>query len=95
MNSAFTSPPTIINIPISNQHLVRNNQDNNFNNYRLTNISSVTVNHNAVEDNDLVTTWLCRNLYMRIMNDHEEMSGLAFYDENDDLVKNNHNKRFQ
>ena len=30
LNSAFTISPTIVNIPISNQHLVRNNQDNDF-----------------------------------------------------------------
>ena len=47
LNSAFTSPPAIINIPISNQNLVRNNQDNDFNNYKLTNILSVSVNHEA------------------------------------------------
>ena len=56
LNSAFTSPETIFNIPINNQHLVRNNQDNDFNNYKLTNILSVSVNtSSSIEDNDLVT----------------------------------------
>ena len=32
---------------------MRNNQDNDFNNYKLTNISSVSVTHEATEDNDL------------------------------------------
>ena len=64
LNSAFTSPETIINIPINNQHLVRNNQDNDFNNYKLTNISSVSVTHDAVEDNDLSYSWICK-IYMQ------------------------------
>ena len=55
LNSSFTSPETIINIPINNQHLVRNNQDYDFNNYKLSNILSISVNNQPIEDNDLVT----------------------------------------
>ena len=89
LNSAFTSPETIINIPINNQHLVRNNQDNDFNNYKLTNISSVNVNHDAVEDNDLVTLGYVKSLHEDNENQNRRDLGLNFYDENDNLVKNN------
>ena len=64
LNSAFTSPPTILNIPISNQHLVRNNQDNDFNNYKLSNILSVSVNNQPIEDNDLVTKFYVDSLHI-------------------------------
>ena len=88
LNSSFTSPPSIINIPISNQHLVRNNQDNDFNNYKLSNILSVSVNNQPIEDNDLVT-----KLYVDSLHDDNERNrrdvGLSFYDENSELVKNN------
>ena len=86
--SAFTSPPTIINIPISNQNLVRNNQDNVFNNYKLTNISSVSVNHEAQEDNDLVTLGYVKSLHEDNERSRRDL-GLQFYDENNHLVKNN------
>ena len=88
LNSAFTSPPTIVNIPISNQHLVRNNQDNDFNNYKLSNILSISVNNEPIEDNDLVTKFYVDSLH----NDNERNRrdvGLSFYDENSELVKNN------
>ena len=60
LNSAFTSPETILNMPISNHHLVRNNQDNDFNNYKLSNILSISVKNQPIEDHDLVTKLLCR-----------------------------------
>ena len=63
LNSAFTSPKTILNIPISNQHLVRNNQDNDFNNYKLSNILSISVNNQPIEDNDLVTKFYVDSLH--------------------------------
>ena len=91
LNSAFTSPPTVINIPINNQHLVRNNQDNYFNNYRLTNISSVSVTHDAVEDNDLVTLGYVKSLHEDNERNRRDL-GLQFYD---NLVKNNQTNDFK
>ena len=34
---------------------VRNNQDNDFNNYNLTNINSITLNTQVVNDNQVIT----------------------------------------
>ena len=93
LNSAFTSPDTIIHIPIKNQHLVRNNQDNNFNNYKLTNISSVSVTHEAIEDENLVTLGYVKSLHEDNERNRRDI-GLSFYDENSELVKNNQNNDF-
>ena len=72
-------PPTIVNIPISNQHLVRNNQDNDFNNYKLSNILSVSVNNQPIEDNDLLTKFYADSLdYMKITKEHRRDLGLEF-----------------
>ena len=35
--------------------LVRNNKDNDFNKYNLTNIKSITLNTQAVDDNQVIT----------------------------------------
>ena len=93
LNSAFTSPQTKINIPINNQHLVRNNQDNDFNNYRLTYMSSVSVTHDAVEDQDLVTLGYVKSLHENNEQNRRDI-GLNFYDEKDNLVKNNQTNDF-
>ena len=39
----------------SESTLVRNNQDNDFNNHNLTNINSITLNNQAVDDNQVST----------------------------------------
>ena len=88
LNSAYTSPETVFNIPINNQHLVRNNQDNDFNNYKLTNILSVSVTHEAQEDNDLVTLGYVKSLHEDNERSRRDI-GLNFYNESSELVKNN------
>ena len=40
---------------IDESSLVRNNQDNDFNIHNLTNISSITLNTQAVDDNHVIT----------------------------------------
>ena len=68
--------------------LVRNNQDNDFNNYNLTNIDSITLNTQAVNDNQVIT-----KAYVDQFHHENERSrrdvGLDFYNESNDLVKNN------
>ena len=92
-NSAYTSPRSIINIPISDQRLVRNNEDNNFNNFKLPNISSVSVNHQATEDKDLVTKAYVDSFYQENEQNRRDV-GLDFFDESSDLVKNNQFNNF-
>ena len=40
---------------IDEPSLVRNNHDNDFNSYNLTNINSITLNTHAVNDNEVIT----------------------------------------
>ena len=75
---------------IDEPSLVRNNKDNDFGNYNLTNISSITLNTQAVNDNQLIT-----KAYVDQFHQGNERSrrGLVidFYIESDDIVKNNQN----
>ena len=58
--------------------MVRNNQDNDLiMDIKLTNISSVSVNHDAVEDNDLVTLGYVKSLH-EDNERSEEIQGLQF-----------------
>ena len=66
--------------------LVRNNQDNEFNNINLTKINSITLNTQAVNDNQVLT-----NAHVDQFHQENERSqrylGVGFYDESGDLVK--------
>ena len=68
--------------------LVRNNQDNDFNNNILTNINSITLNTQAVNDNKVIT-----KVYVDQFHQENERSrrdeGIDFYNESYDLIKNN------
>ena len=74
--------------------LVRNNQDNDFGNYNLLNINSITLNKQAENDNEVIT-----KAYVDQFHQENEQSrrdvGLGFYDESDDLVKNNQDNDFK
>ena len=73
--------------------LERSNQDNNFNNHDLTNIISITLNTQAVNDNRVIT-----KTYVDQFHQENERSriglGSNFYKESNDLVKNNQKKYF-
>ena len=73
--------------------LVRNNKDNDFGNYNLTNINSITLNTQAIDDNQVIT-----KAYVDQFHQENERSrrnvGLDFYNESNDLVKNNQDKDF-
>ena len=67
--------------------LVRNNQNNDFNNNNLTNIISITLNTQAVNDNGVIT-----KAYVDQFHQENEISrrdlGIDFYDESSVIVKN-------
>ena len=73
---------------IDEASLVRNNKDNDFGNYNLTNINSITLNKQAENDNEVIT-----KAYVDQFHQENERSrrdfGLDFYNESNDLVKNN------
>ena len=54
LESNLTNPKKILYIPL-NTNLVRRDRDNDFNNYSLNNISSITLNSQAVNDNEVIT----------------------------------------
>ena len=73
---------------IAESSLVKNNQDNQFNNYNLTNINSITLNTQAVNDNQVITKAYGDQFH----NDKERTRRdleLDFFDESNDMVKNN------
>ena len=63
-------------------------KDNNFGNYNLTNIKSITFNKQAENDNEVIT-----KVYVDQFHQENERSrrdvGFNFYNESSDLVKNN------
>ena len=73
---------------IDEPSLVRNNKDNDFNNYNLTNINSITLNKQAENDNEVTT-----KAYVDQFHQEKEISrrhlGIDFSNESSELVKNN------
>ena len=73
---------------VDESSLVRNNQDNNFGNSNLTNIYSITLNKQAKNDNEVITKAYVDQFHQE--NDWSRRGlGVDFYDESNDLVKNN------
>ena len=68
--------------------LVRNNKDNDFGNYNLTNINSITLNKQAENDNEVITKAYVDQFHQENERSRQDV-GLDFYNESNDLVKNN------
>ena len=68
--------------------LVRNNKNNNFNYDNLTNINSITLNTQAVNDNEVITKAYVDQFHQENERSRRDL-GIDFYDESNDLVKNN------
>ena len=86
-----------VDTAIDETSLVRNNQDNDFNNYNLTNIKSITLNKPAEIDNEVITKAYVdqfhqeneqsrRDLVTEIFNESNE---LVKDKQNNDLIDNN------
>ena len=73
--------------------LVRNNRDNDFGNYSLTNISSITLNKQAENDNEVITKSYVDQFHQENERNRRNL-GLGFYTEETDLVKNNQDNDF-
>ena len=73
---------------IDESSLVRNNQDNDFGNYNLTNINSITLNKQAENDNDVITKAYVDQFHQENERSRRDV-GLNFYNESSYLVKNN------
>ena len=82
-----------VDTQIDQQSIVRNNQDNNFGNYNLTIINSITLIKQAENDNEVIT-----KAYVDQFHQENERSrrnlGIDFYNESNDIVKNNQDNNF-
>ena len=78
---------------IDESKLVRNNQDNVFNNNNLTNINSITLNKQAENDNQVITKAHVDQFHQENERSRQDV-GLDFYNESSDLVKNNQDNDF-
>ena len=82
------TPRLYVDNAIDEISLVRNNQDNDFGNYNLTNINSMTLNKQAEKDNEVITKAFVDKFHQENERSRRDV-GLDFYDESNDLVKNN------
>ena len=78
---------------IDKPSLVRNNQDNDFGNYNLTNISSITLNKQPENDNEVITKAYADQFHQENERSRRDL-GIDFYNESNDLVKNNQDDDF-
>ena len=73
--------------------LIRNNQDNDFNNCSLTNTNSITLNKQPKNDNEVIA-----KAHVDQFGQENERSrrdvGLDFFDESNDWVENNQDNDF-
>ena len=92
LESNSTTPKTILYIPL-NTNLVRRDRDNDFDNHSLYNVSSISVTSQAVNDNELVSKAYVDSFHQENERTRRDI-GLEFYDEANDLVKNNQNNDF-
>ena len=73
---------------IDDSSLVRNKQDIDFNNNNLTNINGITLNTQAVNDNQVITKAFVDQIHRENEQSRRDL-GKDFYDETSDFVKNN------
>ena len=87
------TPKVYVDVSINESSLVRNNKDNDFNNNNLTNINSITLNTQAVNDNQVITKAYVDQFHQEIERSRRDL-GIDFYNESNDLVKNNQDNNF-
>ena len=68
--------------------IVKNTEHNDFNNNNLTNINSITLNTQAVNDNEVITKAYVDQFHQENERSRRDL-GIDFYNESSDLVKNN------
>ena len=82
------TPKTIFDNAINDLSLLRNNKDNNFNNYNLTKINSIFLNKQAEHDNAVITKAYVDQFHPENERLRRDVR-TSFYDEASDLVKSN------
>ena len=79
---------------IDEPSLVRNNKDNDFGNYNLTNMNSITLNKQAENDNEVITKAYVDEFHQENERSRRDL-GIDFHDESSNLVKNNQDNNFK
>ena len=82
------TPRLYVDNAVDESSLVRNNQDNDFNKNNLSNINSITLNKQAENDNEVITKAYVDQFHQENERSRRDL-GKDFYDESNDLVKNN------
>ena len=72
--------------------LVKNNHDNDFNGHFITKIISITLNNQAINDDQVITKAYVDQFHQE--NEQSRRSLGNFFGESSDLVKNNHDNNF-
>ena len=78
---------------IEKTSIVRNNKDNDFGNYNFSNINSITLNTQTENDNEVITKAYVDQFHQEKERSRRDL-GLDFYDESNNLVKNNQDNDF-
>ena len=73
---------------IDEESLDRNNRDNDFGNYNLTNINSIILNKQPENDNEVVPKAYVDQFHQENERSRRDL-GINFFNESNDLVKNN------
>ena len=68
--------------------IVRKDQDSDFNEYNLTNQNSITLNTQAVNDNQLITKAYVDQIHQENERSRRHL-GMDFFDESSNLIRNN------
>ena len=85
------TPTLYVDNAVDESSLVRNNQDNDFNNNNVTNTYSNTLNTQAVNDNQVITKAYVDQFHQENERSRPDL-GIDFYNESNDIVKNNQDK---
>ena len=82
------TPKVYVDAAIDESSIVRNNKDIDFGNYNLRNINSITLKKQAENDNEVITKAYVDQFHQENERSRRDL-GIDFYDESNDLVKNN------
>ena len=82
------TPRLYVDNAVDESSLVRNNHDNDFFINNLTNIISITLNTQAVNDNQVITKAYVDQFHQEHERSRRDL-GVDFYNESNDIVKNN------
>ena len=87
------TPKLNVDNAIDESNLVRNNKNNDFGNYNLTNINSITLSTQAVNDNEVITKAYVHQFHQENERSRQNL-GIDFYNGSSNIVKSNKDNDF-